>query len=68
MVLPIGGDHSMVDPTTLIDAGSGWVAPPDLDTVVPWQRHIGDPFDGALSKLQADKRAVAERVRALSKG
>jgi polysaccharide pyruvyl transferase WcaK-like protein len=68
VVLPVGGDHSMVDPTTLIDAGSGWVAPPDLETVVPWQRHIGDPFDGALPKLQADKRAVAERVRALSKG
>lgn len=68
VVLPVGGDHSMVDPVTLIDAGSGWAAPPDLDTIVPWNRHVAAPFDGALPRLQADKRAVADRVASLARG
>lgn len=65
VVLPVGGDHSMVDPTTLLDFGSDWAVPTDLDTVVPWSRDINEPFGGALPKLRADKRAVADQVAAL---
>jgi hypothetical protein len=65
VVLPVGGDHSMVEPTTLSDLGSDWALPPDLDTVVPWSRDINEPFGGALPKLRAGKRAVADKVTAL---
>lgn len=68
VVLPVGGDHSMVEPTTLSDLGSDWAVPPDLDTVVPWSREISEPFGGALPRLRADKRAVAAKVVALVRG
>jgi polysaccharide pyruvyl transferase WcaK-like protein len=62
VVLPVGGDHSMVDPMTLVNAGSDWALPPDLSTVVPWSRHVTAPFGGALPRLVAAKTEVAERV------
>jgi hypothetical protein len=68
VVLPVGGDHSMVEPTTLSTFGSDWAVPSDLDTVVPWSRGISEPFGGALPGLQADKRAVADKVTGLIRG
>ena len=62
VVLPVGGDHSMVDPTTLIDAGSGWVAPPDLDTVVPWQRQLRRPLRRRPAEA-AGRQASGRRAR-----
>lgn len=68
VVLPVGGDHSMVDPTTLIAAGSGWAVPPDLDTIIPWSREVTVPFGGALPRLRTAKQQVADRVVALARG
>ena len=58
----MGGDHSMVDPQDLIDAGSGWEIAPNLDTIVPWSRRVTSPFNGGLGGLQAAKLEVAEQI------
>ena len=62
VVLPTGGDSLTTSGQTLIDEGSGWTMAPDLETVVPSSRRTTGPFGGALPKLQADKRSVAEAV------
>jgi polysaccharide pyruvyl transferase WcaK-like protein len=62
VVLPVGGDHTMGNPQDLIDAGSGWAIAPDLDTVIPWSRHIRQPYSGRLPQLVAAKLEVADRV------
>lgn len=62
VILPVGGDQSMVDPQDLIDAGSGWVIAPNLDTIVPWSRRVTSPFNGGLDGLRAAKLEVAEQI------